>query len=314
MVVTGKSFSTMDTIPIAILIYRRPALVRGLLTALRVQQPKNIWIIADGPKEESENEMCSAARQEAEKGITWKCEVTKVYADKNLGLKDRVETGLDELFAHESSAIILEEDCHPSEDFIPFCQEMLDRYRNETKVGGISGDCFLPKEAKLQPDYFFSRYMHIWGWATWARTWKAYRQKPWTWPRAGFREYYPDCGHDEFLYWKRIFARVQSGEIHSWDYPWISSFWKDGLVAITPTQNLVRNVGFGADATNSHDETAQTGMEREASLNPPFTGPKEICADEDLDRKTFRNHLLRQEGKLTFWRRIRRSLAKRVGI
>ena len=314
MVVTGNSFSTMDTVPIAILIYRRPALVRGLMAALRVHQPKNIWIIADGPKDQSEKELCSAARQEAENGITWKCEVTKVYADKNLGLKDRVETGLDELFAHEKNAIILEEDCHPKAEFFHFCQEMLDRYRNEAKVGGISGDCFLPKEVKLHTDYFFSRYMHIWGWATWARTWRAYRQRSWTWPRAGYREYYPDCGQDEFLYWERIFARVQSGEIHSWDYPWISSFWQDGLVSITPAQNLVRNVGFGADATNTQDETAQTGMEREASLNPPFTGPKEICADEDLDRQTFRNHLLRQEGKLSFWRRIKRSILKRVRI
>jgi hypothetical protein len=314
MVATGNCFASMNTTPIAILIYRRPALVRGLLTALRVHQPKKIWIIADGPKEESENELCSAARQEAENGITWKCAATKVYADKNLGLKDRVETGLDELFAHESSAIILEEDCHPSEDFIPFCQEMLDQYQNEAKVGGISGGCFLPKEAKIHTDYFFSRYMHIWGWATWARTWNAYRQSSWTWPPAGYREYYLDCDQDEFLYWERIFGRVKSGEIHSWDYHWISSFWKDGLVSITPAQNLVRNVGFGADATNTQDETAQTGMEREGSLNPPFTGPSEIRADADLDRQTFRNHLLRQEGKLSFWRRIRRSLAKRVGI
>jgi hypothetical protein len=104
----------MSTTPIAILIYRRPAQVRGLLTALRVQQPKNIWIIADGPKAQSENELCSAARQEAEKGIAWECEVTKVYADKNLGLKGRVDTGLDKLFAHKNSAIILEEDCQPN--------------------------------------------------------------------------------------------------------------------------------------------------------------------------------------------------------
>ena len=107
---------------------------------------------------------------------------------------------------------------------------------------------------------------------------------------------------------------MRSGEIHSWAYPWISSFWKDGLVAIIPAQNLVRNVGFGADATNTQDVTAQTGMEREGSLNPPFIGPAEIRADVDLDRQTFQNHLLRQEGKLSFWQRIRRSVMKRVRI
>ena len=314
MVATGKCFASMNITPIAILIYRRPALVRGLLTALRVHQPKKIWIIADGPKTQSENELCSAARQEAEKGITWECEAIKIYADKNLGLKERVETGLDKLFAHGNSAIILEEDCHPTEVFIPFCQEMLERYRNESKVAGISGNCFLPKEVQLHTDYFFSRYLHIWGWATWARAWKAYRERPWTWPPPGYREYYSDCGQDEFLYWERVFSRVRSGEIHSWDYPWISSFWRDGLVSITPAQNLVRNVGFGADATNTRDETAQTGMEREGSLNPPFSGPSEIRADVDLDRQTFQNHLLRQEGRLTFWPRIRRSIMKRIGI
>ena len=309
---TGRVKRFMNVTPVAILIYRRPELVRSLIDRLRISRPKRIWIIADGPKEEGENELCSAARQEAENGITWKCELTKVYADKNLGLKDRVETGLDELFARESSAIILEEDCHPSEDFIPFCQEMLDRYRNEANVGGISGDCFLPEEVKLHTDYFFSQYMHIWGWATWGRTWRAYRQRSWTWPRAGYREYYPDCGQDEFLYWDRVFTRVRSGEIRSWAYPWMSSFWQDGLVSVTPAQNLVRNVGFGADATNTSDKSAQTGMEREGSLNPPFNGPKEICADVVLDRQTFRNHLLRQEGKLSFWQRIRRSVMKRV--
>jgi hypothetical protein len=304
----------MNTTPIAILIYRRPALVQGLLAALRVHQPKKIWIIADGPKGETENELCSAARQEAEKGVTWECEVIKIYADKNLGLKERVETGLDKLFARENSAIILEEDCHPTGGFIPFCQEMLERYRNESKVGGISGDCFLPKKVKLHADYFFSRYLHIWGWATWARAWKAYRERPWTWPRAGYREYYSDCGQDEFLYWERVFSRVRSAEIHSWDYPWISSFWRDGLVSITPAQNLVRNVGFGPDATNTRDVLVKTGIERDELLSSPFDGPKEIKADTELDRAVFLNHLLQQEGRLSFWPRIRRSVIKRIGI
>jgi len=162
MVATGKCFASMNITPIAILIYRRPALVRGLLTALQVHQPKKIWIIADGPKGESENELCSAARQQAEKGITWECEVIKIYADKNLGLKERVETGLDKLFAHENSAIILEEDCHPTPDFFPFCETLLEKYRNEPMVGAISGNCFLPKGINMTTDYSFSRYPHIW--------------------------------------------------------------------------------------------------------------------------------------------------------
>lgn len=151
--------------PVAIFFYRRPEMVAGLLEILRGPQPKRVWLIADGPQEESpaERALCYKARQVAEESIRWPCEVRRVYAETNLGLKQRFESGLDVLFMEESEAIILEEDCHPESDFFPFCVEMLDRYREEPRVGGISGNCFLPRRHALETDYFFSRYLHIWG-------------------------------------------------------------------------------------------------------------------------------------------------------
>ena len=87
-----------------------------------------------------------------------------------------------------------------------------------------------------------------------------------------------------------------------------------GWVSITPAQNLVRNVGFGPDATNTRDILVKTGMERDELLSPPFDGPKEIKADTELDRAVFLNHQLQQEGRLSFWPRILRSVIKRIGI
>jgi len=301
-------------LPLVIILYRRPRLVSELLAVLKAVRPSKIWLVADGPKNSREAELCRQARSEAENAICWPCDVRRVYADANLGLKKRIETGLDQVFEIEEAAVILEEDCHPTPNFFLFCEAMLEKYRNEPKVGAISGNCFLPEKQVLATGYYFSRYVHIWGWATWARAWKAYDRRRWAWPKQGFCKLLPNADKTEEAYWNRIFGRVASGELSTWDYFWISWFWMQDWVSITPAQNLVRNVGFGADATNTQDETAQTGMEREASLKPPFTGPKEICADADLDRQTFLNHLLRQEGKLSFWRRIRRSLAKRVGI
>ena len=107
---------------------------------------------------------------------------------------------------------------------------------------------------------------------------------------------------------------MASGELSTWDYSWISWFWMQGWVSITPAQNLVRNVGFGPDATNTRDVLVKTGMEREDLLPAPFEGPIEIKADTELDRAVLLNHLLQQEGRLSFWPRIRRSLTKRVGI
>jgi hypothetical protein len=262
---------------------------------------------------QTEQAQCDEVRKLFE-SIDWPCEVQQLVRIEHLSARESISGAITWFFETEKHGIILEDDCVPSQGFFRFAEELLERYADDKRIGMISGNNFQFGRRRGLASYYFSRYSHIWGWATWARAWKAYRERPWTWPRAGYREYYSDCGQDEFLYWERVFSRVRSGEIHSWDYPWISSFWRDGLVSITPAQNLVRNVGFGADATNTQDETAQTGMEREGFLNPPFTGPNEIRADVDLDRQTFQNHMLRQEGRLTFWPRILRSIMKRVGF
>jgi hypothetical protein len=209
---------------------------------------------------------------------------------------------------------LLEEDCHPIPAFFGFCSEMLARYRNEPQVAAISGNCFLPQAARPEGDYFFSRYLHIWGWATWARAWNAYDRRCWTWPKQGFRRFFPGTDTKEEAYWNRIFKRIGTGHFSTWDYGWISWFWIKGWVSITPAQNLVRNAGFGPGATNTRDVSVETGMERHGRLKPPFRGPNEIQADLVLDRAVFQNHLLRQEGRLSFWPRIRRSLMKRVGF
>jgi len=300
-------------VPVAVFLYRRPSLVRGLIEILQRVKPASVWLIADGPKDNRERGLCAEARTEAEGAITWPCEVQRVYADTNLGLKNRIETGLDAVFAREEQAIILEEDCHPTPDFFPFCEAMLEKYRREPKVGAVSGNCFLPKTKTLTTDYYFSRYLHIWGWATWGRAWKNYDRNKWSWPAGGFRQLFPDADPQEVNYWNRIFDRIVAGTFSTWDYSWISWFWMNDLVSITPAQNLVQNAGFGPEATNTRDVSVETGMERHGRLTPPFRGPEDIRADPELDREVFQNHLLRQEGRLSFWPRIRRSLLKRIG-
>lgn len=300
--------------PVALFFYRRPSLVAGLIKSLQIHRPEKLWLVADGPKDDvpSEKAVCREARTVAENSISWPCEIHRVYASTNLGLNKRIESGLDELFTHEREAIILEEDCHPTPEFLPFCQEMLARYRGENRIGGVSGSCFLPQTVPVATDYFFSRYLHIWGWATWARAWKDYDRKSWFWPQHGFREFFPRAKGREARYWDRVFQMVVSGRMTTWDYPWVSWFWKRGWVGITPSQNLIHNHGFGPGGTNTRDSTVETGVEREGFLRPPYLGPEVVAPDERLDRQVFQNHYLRIQGRLGFFSRIRRSLRKRV--
>ena len=300
--------------PVAIFIYKRPELVKGLMKTIRAYQPSMLYIVADGPKmEEGQHEvqLCEEARREAEAGVNWVCEVKRVYAPKNMGLRDRLESGLDEVFGNETEAILLEEDCHPMPDFFPFCQEMLARYRENPKIAGIAGNCFLPIQAPISSSYFYSRFLHIWGWATWRRVWRDYDRSQWEWPAEGIRRYFPNSRPDEIRYWNLVYSRVASGQIDTWDYRWTSHLWSRGLLAVVPSQNLIRNRGFGASATNTRDEDMEVGIERELPLPPPYTGSGPIQADEQLDRMVFENHFLRTEGKKSLWGKLMARLRGR---
>jgi hypothetical protein len=300
--------------PVIIFFYRRPHLIEGLMAGIRPHRPECLWLVADGPKNGSADEpaLCLEARKKVEQVIDWPCRVHRLYAEKNLGLNKRFESGLDAVFAQESKAIILEEDCHPTMDFIPFCNEMLSTYQNTTEVGGISGNCFLPSSVHVSDSFFFSKYLHIWGWATWGRIWNRYNRKEKTWPKSGFRGFFPKANKQEANYWNRIYARQSKN--YSWDYGLFSWLWSCSCLSINPTQNLVTNVGFGPGATNTVDTFLDIGIERNDPLKSPFRGPRQIHADEILDRALFKNSLLRMEGRRNLIQKLRDRVLRILGI
>ena len=91
---------------------------------------------------------------------------------ENLGCKARVSSGLDWVFEQVPEAIILEDDCLPHPTFFRFCEELLAHYRDDQRVGMISGDNFQFGHRINDDSYYFSNINHIWGWATWRSRWQ----------------------------------------------------------------------------------------------------------------------------------------------
>lgn len=305
----------MSRLPVTLIFYRRPDCLRSVLATLRVYRPDTIFAVSDGarPGDQAGEDLVGACRALLASEINWPCRVEKIFAPTNLGLRERVESGLDEVFQRTPFSVILEEDCAPRADFFPFVEAVRSRWEGNERIGGISGSCFLPVKFHPRESYFFSRYPHIWGWATWARCWHAHNRGDSAWPlTGGVRSLWPDMNSGEALYWEKIFSRVYSHQLETWDYRWLLSCWRQKWVAATPSENLVENIGFGKDATNTSDPAIRPGVERVERLSPPWKHPAEVERDAKADEAVFKNHYLRMEGRLSFWPRLLRSLRKRI--
>ena len=159
--------------PVAFIIFNRPDTTEIVFETIRQAKPSKLLVVADGPRTDrsGEVEKCTATRAVIER-VDWECEVITNYSDVNLGCKRRVSGGIDWIFSQVEEAIILEDDCLPAPSFFQFCQTMLERYRYDDRISMIGGSNYQQENSRTSDSYFFTKYAHIWGWATWRRAWK----------------------------------------------------------------------------------------------------------------------------------------------
>src|SRR5918999_5944350 len=229
-------------VPVAFIIFNRPEPTARVFAEIARARPSRLIVVADGPRTDvpGEAELCARARAVI-KAVDWECEVVTEFSDRNLGCRTRVSSGLDFVFDIAEEAIILEDDCLPHPGFFSFCESLLERYRDNEKVMVISGDNFHGGRRYTPFSYFFSRFVHIWGWASWRRAWKHYDLEMKQWPKLRDTNWLNRMFERDrdAAYWREIFDKVAAHEINTWDYQWLFSCWsKDGL-SITPEINLV---------------------------------------------------------------------------
>jgi hypothetical protein len=275
--------------PVAFLVFNRPETTARVFEAIRQARPPILLVVADGPRTDKpgETERCVAVRAIVDR-VDWPCEVLKNYSDTNLGCKRRVSSGLNWVFETVEEAIILEDDCLPHPTFFRFCEELLDRYRDDERVAMISGDNFQFGKQRTEYSYYFSIYPHIWGWASWRRVWRNYDVCISKWPAIRDGDWLFDQSGDRrrARYWANIFQRTYTGEIDTWDYQLVFTVWINHGINILPKVNLVTNIGFGATATRTRGNTMLNGLEV-YPMEFPLRHPPHMIPDWRADRNEF---------------------------
>lgn len=279
------------TTPVAFFIFNRPNKTEQVFSVIRKIRPTKLMVVADGPRADrlDEDDLCRRARAVLD-DIDWPCEVETCFSDVNMGCKRRLTTGLDWVFERVEEAIILEDDCLPDPSFFRFCSELLERFRENTHIAQISGVNYQCGPKRSSNSYYFSRYNHCWGWATWRRSWLLNDSEMKAWP--SFRDSNGLAQvltkRREIKYWTRILDRVASGEIDTWDYQWTLSCWRHQLVTILPNVNLVSNIGFDSGATHTKVSQCKYANLPTKDMQFPLIHPSDIEVDKIADAYTSR--------------------------
>lgn len=279
--------------PVAVIIFRRPRQTARVMEAVRAVRPRQLFIVADGPRADrpGEAEACEEARRIATL-VDWDCECRTNFAPSNMGLRRRMASGISWVYEQVDRAILLEDDCLPHPTFFRFCEELLEHYLHDERVMMVSGD-----NAHGFTDaysYYFTRYALIWGWATWRRAWAHFDIEMSRWPALADTDWLRDVLGDNQAenFWYDWYQRNYEG-FNSWATPWMLSCWQNGGLSANAAVNAISNIGFGDDAT--HTIGSGEGELRSAAPLTPISFPlrhppgvlRNAVADDFVEQTVF---------------------------
>lgn len=277
--------------PIVLIIFNRYESIKKVIDSLREIKPSEIYVIADGPRENKENEylLCEQTRKAIDE-IDWEANIYKNYSNKNLGCRDRIYSGLNWVFDNVEKAIILEDDCVPNREFFNYAEQMLDFYENDERIFSIEGTNVCGEWKSNENSYHFSKYAALWGWATWKRAWskidlnfKSYQENK--------KKLRSKLSFSQYKTFDIIFRKTKNHEINSWGYAWIYSILINDGLTVVPSRNLIKNIGFGENATHTHSkESKLSGLNNEHTLFNELNNNNIVTSDDEYDDNYFVLH------------------------
>ena len=271
--------------PILIVAFNRPDKVEKVLSRVRQVQPKQLFLSVDGARMHKPNEAEKVkAVQDIVKQVDWDCDVKTLFRTENLGCRLGVSGGIDWFFEQVEYGIILEDDCVPDVSFFYFCEELLQRYKDNERIMQVAGSNLIPEKFQhLDSSYYFSNFGIIWGWATWRRAWQKRDVH-----LQNFNQFVNENMIERLVsdktaqrYMVDKFRDTYLKLNDSWAYAWFCNIlFNDGLT-ILPTDNLIQNIGIDEDATHTKGMISDRYQKPASGTTIPLKHPTEIKKIDD---------------------------------
>ena len=278
-----KEFNT----PILFVIFNRKQTAEKVFEKIREIKPKKLYVVADGPRKNRPDdiEKCKQTRDIIK--VDWDCELKTLFREENVGCGRGVSGAISWLFENEEKGIILEDDVLPNSDFFAFCDDLLERYKDNDKIKAISGNNFSINPKDNKASYWYSSILHVWGWATWRRAWKDYEFDLSKFSSKELKQMYEpyNVGCESKLYWQYRANQMRKHSVDTWDYQAMFWVWRKNGLCIQPAVPLVTNIGVETTEEQTHSFASSKDMVHASKSLLPLVYNDDVRQDKQADKQ-----------------------------
>ena len=281
-------------VPVLLMLFNRPEHTRKVFEKVREAKPTRLFVAGNGPRADvpKDIELCKAV-QDIFKEVDWECELHTNFNENNIGMNPQWYKAMDWFFQFVDRGIILEDDCVPHLSFFDYCHELLEKYESDEQIMHINGSNFQFGQKRGDASYYFSKFPHVWGWATWKRAWNKYDFELKSFP--AFKQnnvidtICPSLRERKYFmkYFERLYSKIYIDSAAKWLY----AIWSNKGIVITPNINLIANIGYGLSAGNT--VIKEKTMGQEVSDIMPLIHPVSRNVDVAADEFTFKTAFYR---------------------
>ena len=285
----NKSFD----IPVVLLLFKRKDAALRIIERFREVKISTLYLMGDQGRDADEKKLVQETREAVEKAIDWDCNIVKNYATENRGVYGNIALGAKWVFEREKWAIFLEDDNLPEITFFSFCEELLRRYENDSRILWICGTNYLGKyEPDNEVSYMFTKHMLPCGWASWSNKFLKYYDGYVTllddqYTEQRFINDFPTKDMSEVYMrplrnYKKMIA--EGKQPSSWDYQMCLSVRANSMFGISPVYNQIKNIGVDEMSEHGGNTMAKVmtrrfcGMES-YPLDMPLKHPISVITD-----------------------------------
>lgn len=248
--------SSID-VAVLLIFFCRDDKFKQVFDVVKKARPSRLYLYQDGARVDHSEDIIGIkkCREIADdKNINWNCKVQRFYQEKNYGCDPSEYIAQTWFFRNEEMGIILEDDDVPAQSFFKYCKELLEYYKNDSRINMIGGMNHLDIGSDFKGDYSFVLDIPIWGWASWRRvidTW----DPEYKWMKDPdklkiIKTQLPLKEYNHFI--KYCQKHCESGVAH-YETILSSSMYINKRLSIIPKYNMISNIGIGKETTHSVD-------------------------------------------------------------